>query len=150
MTRTKSSTKNIVDFKSIDLAILSERNVDLKLAFASMTKTKFRESELQDVQAIKLAKIVTMLFDFALEVKLDDDDRQDAMRSALLRAVLKLRDHAQRIQNITSCAKINDKNYEVKKALAVKKQVAADREAQALAAYETKLELKMKKNDDTK
>ena len=142
MTRTKSSTKSIVDFKSIDLAILSERNVDLKLAFASMTKTKFRESELQDVQAIKLAKIVTMLFDFTLEVKLDDDDRQDAMRSALLRAVLKLRDHAQRIQNITSCAKINDKNYETKKALVEKKQQAAERDAQALAAYEAKLEAK--------
>ena len=138
----KTRKVSIIDFKAIDLAILSERNVDLKLAFASMTKTKFRESELRDAQAIKLAKIVTMLYDFALEVKLDDDDRQDAMRSALLRAVLKLRDHAQRIQNITSCAKINDKNYETKKALVEKKQQAAERDAQALAAYEAKLEAK--------
>jgi len=143
MTRTKSTAKSIVDFKSIDLAILSERNVDLKLAFASMTKTKFREAQLRDAQAIKLAKIVTMLFDFALEVKLDDDDRQDAMRSALLRAVLKLRDHAQRIQNITSCAKINDKNYEAKKALVEKKRADAERDAQALAAYEAQLEAKL-------
>ena len=145
MTRTNSTAKNIVDFKSIDLAILSERNVDLKLAFASVTKTKFREAELSDTQAIKLAKIVTMLFDFALEVKLDDDDRQDAMRSALLRAVLKLRDHAQRIQNITSCAKINDKNYEAKKANVEKKKQAAERDAQALAAYEAQLEAKQAK-----
>ena len=138
----KTRKVSIIDFKAIDLAILSERNVDLKLAFASMTKTKFRESELRDAQAIKLAKIVTMLYDFALEVKLDDDDRQDAMRSALLRAVLKLRDHAQRIQNITSCAKINDKNYEAKKSLVEKKQQAAARDAQALAAYEATLEAK--------
>jgi len=139
MTRTKKT--QIVSFTDIDNAIDNAVNYDLKTAFATVTKSKFREAEIQDVQSLELSMIVTQLFNFATQtLKLKNADQYNAMQSALLREVKTLRDHAQRIENIYHVAEIN-----AERAARLEARIAHD--ARMLAKY--KLRVSEVTNTDT-